>query len=79
MPVAGLEPARINRRILSAVRLPFRHTGAPPYYTENVLQNQYLRIKKSPRCKKIVFVYNRGMNGKKIKYGVSCWNSMKKG
>ena len=28
VPVAGLEPARINRRILSAVRLPFRHTGA---------------------------------------------------
>ena len=27
VPVAGLEPARINRRILSAVRLPFRHTG----------------------------------------------------
>ena len=27
VPVAGLEPARINRRILSAMRLPFRHTG----------------------------------------------------
>ncbi len=32
VPVAGLEPARINRRILSAVRLPFRHTGALYYY-----------------------------------------------
>ena len=32
VPVAGLEPARINRRILSAMRLPFRHTGVLIYY-----------------------------------------------
>lgn len=33
VPVAGLEPARINRRILSAVRLPFRHAAVCMDYT----------------------------------------------
>ena len=46
MPVAGLEPARINRRILSAVRLPFRHTGVLSYYTEIARENQDLASKK---------------------------------
>ena len=37
VPVAGLEPARINRRILSAMRLPFRHTGERTYYNTDYL------------------------------------------
>ena len=40
VPVAGLEPARINRRILSAMRLPFRHTGMLYHYKGFSFQKQ---------------------------------------
>ena len=56
VPVAGLEPARINRRILSAVRLPFRHTGMLPYYTENARHNQDIGQKKSALQKSLFCV-----------------------
>ena len=37
VPRAGLEPARpCEQRILSPLRLPFRHPGTGVYYTEGV-------------------------------------------
>ena len=77
VPVAGLEPARINRRILSAVRLPFRHTGIYRIIPDFHSEIKPYPVKISMHCKKRRFVYNRWENGKKKKEGAERWNSMK--
>ena len=77
VPVAGLEPARINRRILSAVRLPFRHTGMFEIIADFCNEIKTYPVKFSMRCKMRCFVYNRCKNGEKKKEGAERWNSMR--